>query len=141
MKHKLLTFVMAFFIGLTSFAALAQETPKPTAPVAEQGFQVPDGDVAQILLKLATDWKTLGTLGALVLILLLSVQAVKKFLPDTNKYKRLIVLSLSVIYSILSGLVIPGSNAATVIVTVFITSGGAVALYEALKGAGIIKSA
>ncbi len=49
-------------------------------------------------------------------------------------------LVVSILYSGLAGVLIPGSNPATVIVTIFISSGGAVALYEALKGAGIIKT-
>lgn len=153
MKQKLTTYIMTAIFALFTIAPIvsfAQDVGAPSTPVISEpvittpavaDFPIPEGDIAAILLKLASDWKTLGTMGALVLILLLSVQAVKKFLPDTHKYKRLITLALSILYSILAGLVIPGSNWATVVVTVFISSGGAVALYEALKGAGIIKKA
>lgn len=104
-------------------------------------FQIPEGDVAAILLNLATNYKTLGVIGIISGLTLVSVQAIKAFVPEQWQYKRLITLAVSIVYSILSGILIPGSNVVSVIVTVFITSGGAVALYEALKGAGIIKTA
>lgn len=119
-------------------AAAPEPDPAVEEPPADQ-FPIPEGDIAELLLKLATDWKTLGTMGILVLLTLISVQAVKQFMPDTNKYKRLITLVLAIIWSVLSGLAIPGSNWITVVTTVFISSGGAMALFEALKGAGIIK--
>ncbi len=104
-------------------------------------FVVPEGDVAALLMNLAVNWKALGVMGIISVLTLVSVQAIKAFVPDNFKFKRLIVLGVSIVYSILSGVLIPGSNWVSVVVTVFITSGGAAALYEALKGAGIIKSA
>jgi len=104
-------------------------------------FPVPEGDVAAILLSLATNWKALGVMGIISALTLVSVQVIKKFVPEDFKWKRLIVLGVSIAYSILSGVLVPGSNVVSVIITVFLSSGGAVALYEALKGAGIIKSA
>lgn len=102
-------------------------------------FPEPQGDITALLLEIATNYKTLGLMGILSILIVLSVQAVKKFVSDEWKYKRLLTLTMSIIYSVLSGLVIPGANAASVIVTVFVSSGGAIALYEALRGAGIIK--
>lgn len=104
------------------------------------GFPIPEADVTALLLKLATDYKTLGLIGILSVAVLLTVQAIKAWVNNEWKYKRLLTLSVSIVYSIIAGLLVPGSTAATVIVSVFISSGGAVALYEALKGAGIIKS-
>lgn len=107
---------------------------------AQADFPIPEADITKLLLTLATDYKTLGTMGIISILTLLTVQAVKAWVAEDWKYKRLLTLSVSIVYSIISGVIIPGSNPATVIVTVFISSGGAVALYEALKGAGVIKS-
>lgn len=103
-------------------------------------FPVPDGDVAGTLLNLAVNYKTLGVVGILSAATLVSVQAMKAFLPDGWKYKRLLTLGASIGYSVLSGILLPGSSMPSVLVTVFLTSGGAVALYEALKGAGVLAS-
>jgi len=110
-----------------------------TVAMAQATFPEPQGDITALLLKLATSYKTLGLFGILSVLIVLSVQAIKKFVSDTWKYKRLLTLFMSIVYSILSGLVVPGANAISVIVTVFVSSGGAIALYEALRGAGVIK--
>lgn len=113
----------------------------PVAALADvQAFPIPEGDVAAILLSLATNYKTLGVLGILSGLTLVSVQAIKAFVPEEWKFKRLITLIVSIAYSVASGMLVPGSNAVSVIITVFLTSGGAVALYEGLKGVGIIKA-
>lgn len=104
------------------------------------GFPVPEANITALLLKLATDYKALGLMGILSIATLLTVQGVKAWVDETWKYKRLTVLAVSIAYSVIAGVIVPGSNVATVVVSVFISSGGAVALYEALKGAGIIKS-
>jgi hypothetical protein len=126
---------MIAFVAATvliySMAAIAQ------ADIS--GFPIPEGDITKLLLDLATNYKALGLTGSLVIATLLTVQAIKAWVDDNWKYKRLLTLAVSIVYSVLAGLVIPGSNVATIVVSVFITSGGAVALYEALKGAGIIK--
>ncbi len=127
-------------------SAFAEESPLPAPapsmmPAPAGSISVPDADIAALLLQLAMNYKTLGVMGILIILTLLSVQLIKKMVPEDFKYKRLVVLLVSIAYSILSGVVIPGSNTASVILSVFISSGGAVALFEALKGAGIIKSA
>lgn len=104
---------------------------------ASDFFVIPEGDIASILVSLATSYKTLGVLGCLVLATLLSVQLLKRFIPEDFKWKRLIVLCVSIVYSVLAGVVVPGSSVVSVIVSVFITSGGAIALFETLKGAGV----
>lgn len=103
-------------------------------------FPIPEGDVAQLLLQLATNYKTMGSLAIISILIVITVQAVKAYVSDEWKYKRLLTLGASILYSVISGLLVPGSTAISVVITVFLTSGGAVALYEALKGAGIIKS-
>ncbi len=132
--------VSKFMIRAVAVAAFVLVFVLPIVALAADGaFPIPEGDVAAILLQLATSYKTLGVLGIAAALTLLSVQAIKYFAPDDWKYKRLTTLGVSIGYSIVSGLIIPGSNAASVIVTVFLTSGGAMALFEALKGAGIVK--
>ena len=102
-------------------------------------FPEPQGDITALLLNLASNYKTLGLFGILSILIVISVQGIKRFVSDEWKYKRLLTLLMSIVFSVLSGLVVPGANTASVIVTVFVSSGGAIALYEALRGAGIIK--
>lgn len=129
---RILSLLIVFMLSLT-YAALALAQ-------AQAPFPIPEADITALLLKLATDYKTLGLMGSLAIATLLTVQAVKAWVDDKWKYKRITVLGVSIVYSIISGVIVPGSSAVTVIVSVFVSSGGAVALYEALKGAGIIKS-
>lgn len=124
-------FIILFLVFLVSLTALA---------FGQAEFPIPDGDITALLLKLATEYKTLGLMGILSVATLLTVQVVKAWVEEEWKYKRLLTLAVSIAYSVIAGLIVPGSNAATVIISVFISSGGAVALYEALKGAGIIKA-
>ena len=132
MKRKmsaLLTLVFSALFFISTFA-MAQDAV---------AFPEPQGDITALLLQLATNYKTLGLFGILSTLIILSVQAIKHWVSEEWKYKRLLTLGMSIIYSILSGLVVPGSNVVSVIVTVFVSTGGAMALYEALRGAGIIK--
>lgn len=128
MKKIVLFTMMALTMALMSFAVLAQAS-----------FPEPQGDITALLLEIAQNYKTLGLMGILSTLIVLSVQLIKRVVSEEWKYKRLLTLVLSIVYSVLSGLVVPGANAVSVIVTVFLSSGGAIALYEALKGAGIIK--
>jgi hypothetical protein len=123
-------FIGLFIFLMISFVSLAMA----------QDFPIPDADITALLLKLATDYQTLGWLGVLTIAVLLTVQGIKAWVDNEWKYKRLLTLAVSIVYSILAGIVVPGSNVATVVISVFISSGGAVALYEALKGAGVIKA-
>lgn len=124
-----LVFTMLFFI---STFAMAQDA---------SAFPEPNGDITALLLKLATNYKTLGLFGILSIAIVLSVQAVKEWVSDSWKYKRLLTLAMSILYSVISGLVVPGANVISVIMTVFVSSGGAVALYSTLRGLGIFKKA
>lgn len=131
-KSVFLTLGVALALLFTSIISTA---------IAQTGFPIPEADIPGLLLQIATNSKALGVLGTVSVVTLLSVQAIKKLVNDHWPYKRLAVLSFAIIYSIISGMLIPGSNIASVAITVFITSGGAAALYEALKGAGVIKKA
>ncbi len=122
---KFLIFVTALLFGSVAFAS---------------DFPVPNGDVAAMLLQLATSYKTLGTLGILSILTVITVQAIKKFAPEEWRFKRLTTLAVSIVWAILSGLAMPGASIHSVLLTVFMTSGGAVALYEAMKGAKLIKA-
>lgn len=145
---SLFAFFFSIGVSVHSFAdasgvpvAVAAASPAPVLAAGPVGqIAIPQIDVGSVLINLATNYRTLGVIGILSLLTLLSVQAIKSFVPDNFGYKRLITVGVSLLYSILSGLLIPGSQVASVIVTVFITSGGAMSLYEALKGAGVIKS-
>lgn len=129
-RVQLLLWAALFFSAAMIFSLVARAAD----------FPVPEADIASILLGLAMNYKTMGVIGVISALILVSVQAIKAFVPEDFKYKRLITLGVSIVYSVLSGLVVPGSNWVSVVITVFLTSGGAVALYEALKGAGVIKS-
>lgn len=131
---------MKLLAGLVAAFAIAAILIPVAALADVQAFPVPEGDVAAILLSLATNYKTLGVLGIVSALTVISVQAVKAWVPEQWQYKRLMTLVMSIAYSVISGLLVPGSNAVSVIITVFLSSGGAVALYEGLKGAGIIKA-
>ncbi len=126
-------------ISLMALAVFCMALIIPLVAMAQAAFPIPDADVSAVLLNLGTNYKTLGILGIVALSTLLTVQAVKYFVPENFKYKRLLTLAVSILYSVLSGLLLPGANVVSVVVTVFISSGGAMALFEASKGAGIIK--
>lgn len=100
---------------------------------------VPDGDPLQMLLNLVTNFKTLGPLGAGILFVTILTQVLKKYFPNFEYY-RLAVTALAVIYSVLVSLT-QGLSFVNALVMALITGGGAVALYEAAKGTGVVKTA
>lgn len=123
---------IACIFALYSLAAFAQ--------VDINGFPVPDGDITKILIELASNPKSIGTLLGISTLIMLSVQAIKKFVNNEWKYKRLLTLSVAIIFSVVSELAASGKfDWIAVGVKVFIGAGGASALYEAAKGAGVIK--
>jgi len=104
------------------------------------GFPIPEGDITQIIIQLASNPKSIGTLLGISTLIMLSVQLIKKFVNDEWKYKRLLTLGVAIIFSVISELATSGKfDWIAVAVKVFIGAGGASALYEAAKGAGIIK--
>lgn len=126
-------------LSLTSFSliSIAQADEPAPSPVLSVGPQVPDVDLGVALGQLFSIGK-LGVLGGGMAIIVFLVQALKLF--PGFKYYRLTTVGLASVYGVLAGLS-TGMSAGAVIVMVLFTGGGAVAIYEALKGAGILKSA
>src|SRR5690606_36049957 len=90
-------FVAAAIICLmVPFLALAQAFPLPE-----------DADPAQLLLQLATNWKARGVLGVIATLNLLSALAVKAWVPESWKWKRLTVLGIAIVYSAIGAAVAP----------------------------------
>jgi hypothetical protein len=114
----------------------APDSPPP--PPSVSGPDLPDTDPLLLIGQLLANWKTLGPLGIGMALVLLAGQAIKMYSGDF-KYKRLTILSLSCVYATMLG-ISHGQDPVSVVVSVLFTTGGAMALYEALKGAGIIKS-
>jgi len=122
-----MVFIAAMF-ALYSITAMAQD------------FPIPDADITQLIIKLASDPKSIGTLFGISTLIMLSVQLIKKFVNDEWKYKRLLTVGVAIVFSVVSELAASGKfDWIAVGVKVFIGAGGASALYEAAKGAGIIK--
>lgn len=117
-------------VSMLTFAAFA---------LAEIG-PIPEMDPVVLVMKLASEWKVLGPIGAGILIVMLITQAVKALVPEDFKYKRLLALILAMVYMVLVA-ISSGLGIGAAILGVLLTSGGAMALYEALKGVGVIKKA
>lgn len=115
----------------------------PLLAIASDAFPLPEMDPAQLLLSLATNYKALGVLGVLSGMTLLSSFAINSWVPETFKWKRLISLGVAMVYSALAALLSPAGSAAASVAGVLImgllAKGGASEIYEALKGAGVIK--
>lgn len=99
---------------------------------------VPDGDPLTLLLNLIFTWKSAGPLALGMGIVVLATQVVKKLLPDFQ-HKRLVVTILSCAYGVVLG-VSQGLGWLPTVVAVLVTGGGAVAIYEAFKGASQVVS-
>lgn len=112
-------------VGLMPLYAFAQQA-------------LPEVDPAQLIIQLVTNWKSMGPIAIGMAFVVLSGQAIKSFVAEDFKYKRLLVLVLSLAYGALFS-VSQGKGVLEALVITFVTGGGAVALYEALKGVGIIK--
>ena len=100
-------------------------------PAVAFGVDVPDVDPLVELLKLIQTWGAAGPLVIGASVITIVVQALKKFAPDFQ-YKRLLVVFLSCVYSVILSLS-GGVDIASSLVMVLVTSGGAMALYEAFK--------
>lgn len=107
--------------------------------VFAQAGQIPDGDPLKALVDLITNWQTMSPIAIGLAVVVIGTQALKKFAPDWP-YNRLTVSLLSVIYGVVTA-VTGGASWTSAAVLVLITGGGAVAIYEALKGLGILGSA
>lgn len=99
---------------------------------------IPESDTVALISQLVSNYKVLGPLTLGILVVTLLSQGAKALLGESFKYKRLLVLSLSIIYSVLLA-VSTGAGLVPAVASVLLTSGGAMSFYEALKGAGIIQ--
>ena len=117
-------FIAAFFVTAFLF---------PVFAFAGVPIVVPDGDALQALLSLIANWKGAQPLAIGAMVIVAIVQGLKQFLPDF-KYKRITVTCLGILYGIFLGLQ-QGMGIAEVVVASLFVSGGAVAIYEALKPA------
>lgn len=123
---------------LSVFLAVALVTTRALAEGASLPV-LPDVDPVTQILSLIANWKTGGVIGAGMGIVVLLGQLAKQFLPEGFKFKRLLVVVLSCVYGVLASIV-QGTPPLAAILVILVTSGGAMALYEALKGAGILKA-
>ncbi len=109
-----------------SMLKLVQDAPTPPS------LALPEADLGKILLQLLTNWKTLGPLGIGMLVVLALTQLLK-LVKLPSAWNRLTVTVLSVAYSVLLGLS-QNMSLGAILVATLLTAGGAVALYEAIKG-------
>jgi hypothetical protein len=117
---------MKGFINLMLVVALALMTGMAFA----QGIEVPPINVLEELGKLVLNWNTLPDLMKGSVIVMILVQVVKQ--AKDFKYKRFLVVALSVLYGV-GQMVLGGESLSAAIVAVLVSGGGAIALYEALK--------
>lgn len=117
----------------------------PLLALASDAFPVPvPADPAALLISIVTNWKAMGVLGIMSAATMLTSMAVNAWVPDTWKFKRLSTLLIAILYAGITAAVAPSGSAIAsvlgVLVTGLIAKGGASEIYEALKGAGIIKA-
>lgn len=99
--------------------------------VAMASIVVPDGDALQLLLQLLTQWSSLSPLAIGSILIVIAMQVLKMFAGDF-KFKRLAVVLLGCIYAVIQSR-IQGLDIGNAVVLMLISSGGAVALFEAIK--------
>lgn len=92
---------------------------------------VPEGDPLAALLNLVMNWSSIAPLVKASAIIMVAVQAFKKFVP-TFQYLKVVVVIGGVIYGFIQSMM-TGMSLANAAVFVLLTSGGAVAIYELLK--------
>jgi hypothetical protein len=119
---KLFAFLLLLITSLTLFA-LSALADLPS---------VPDGDPLSLALNLAMNFKTMGPLALGIAGVTIVMQVLKKFVGDF-KYKRVVVAGLSVGYAVLLS-VTSGLSWLQALIAALVTGGGAVAIYEAIKG-------
>lgn len=95
-------------------------------------------DIITALLNLIKNWKALGTLGAIsgvivIITMLMNSHLTDKWFSKQGPYvKRLLITVLGQVVSVIT-LVKGGMNWQAAMISGLIASGGAVAIYEALK--------
>lgn len=115
------------FAGSILFLALALAL----WPLISLAAEVPEVNALQALVDLITNWKALTPLGIGSAVIVIVVQLLKQFFPSSNVV-RLVVVVLGVAYGVLTSL-LNGMGIIEALVLGIITSGGAVAIYEAVK--------
>jgi hypothetical protein len=118
--------IITAFLFLSAMLALF-----PVIAFADVPIVTPDGDPLQSLLALFMNWKAMGPLAIGSAFIVAAVQALKKLFPEFP-YKRGIVTVLGVAYGVLTA-VTQGMGLGAALIAALLTSGGAVAIYEALK--------
>lgn len=102
------------------------------APVAVFGVtEVPDGDPLSALLNLVLNFKTISPLAIASSAIVIFVQLVKKYMPGFKYYDIVVVLG-GLIYGTIQSLM-SGMDIFSSLVFIFITSGGAMMLYNLFK--------
>lgn len=102
-----------------------------TLATAALAVQVPETDPLAELLKLIANWQALSPLAIASSVIVIVVQSVKKFFPDFQHTRAVVVVG-GLVYGLLQALV-SGMDFVSAIIFVLVTSGGAVALYELFK--------
>ena len=115
MKNK----IALLLLFTMSFAAFAE------------GIVPPDGDPLATLLQMLMNWQALSPLAIGASVIVIVMQVMKKYVGDFN-FKRLLVTLLGVVWGVVTARM-NGLGLLEALVAALITSGGAVALYEAVK--------
>lgn len=118
-------------IELAAFSFINSAHAQEAAPAALPS--VPEVDPLTAIVELVKNYKGMSPLAIGMALVVLLMQILKMFFKDSFKYKRLAVTILSVIYAGLLALT-QGLGIGEMLVTVLLTGGGAVAIYEAIKG-------
>lgn len=95
------------------------------------GIEVPDVDPITAIMEIIANFGIMSPLALASAGIVAVVQVLKKFLPEF-KYKRFLVVVLGVAYGVVQSS-LSGLGLVEALVLALITSGGAVAIYEALK--------
>lgn len=99
-----------------------------TAVLFAEGIVVPDGDPLTALLTLIQNFGAAAPIGKAILVIVLLVQAMKKFFP-AFQYQELFTLFAGLVYGFLQALQ-SGMSWLNAGIFVVITSGGAILVYD-----------
>ncbi len=102
----------------------------PTLAFSE-GIIPPEVDPLATILALFQNWAAMSPLVLGSTLIALTVQLLKMFVGDFE-YKRIVIAGLGVVYGVITAL-LGGYSVFDALVAALITSGGAVAMYEAIK--------
>lgn len=117
MKKHLGIFII-LFLGVLAVTGL----------FAEAAITVPDGDPLTALLSLFQNFSAASAIGKAILVIVLAVQAMKKFFP-AFQYQEVFTLIAGLVYGFLQALQ-SGMSLINSGIFVLITSGGAILVYD-----------